>query len=137
MAGLAGGAALGFGANQSIFSNAKKQTVTLQPSGRFKNKVVAITGATSGIGRAAAIAFAREGAKNGFCGRRENLGQEVEDFIKSSGGEAVFIKADVRVEKDVQRFIEQVVQQYGHLDIAFNNAGIALDKSLHEYTLEE
>src|SRR5215472_5131157 len=65
---------------------------------RFENKVVLITGATSGIGRAAALAFAAEGGKVGFCGRRENLGHDVAQEIRSRGGEAFYVRADVRVE---------------------------------------
>jgi NAD(P)-dependent dehydrogenase (short-subunit alcohol dehydrogenase family) len=72
-----------------------------------------ITGATSGIGRAAAFQFAAEGAKVGFCGRRQNLGREVENEIKSRGGEATYIRADVRDESEVKAFIDQVVQRNG------------------------
>jgi NAD(P)-dependent dehydrogenase (short-subunit alcohol dehydrogenase family) len=93
---------------------------------RFDNKVVIVTGATSGIGRAAALAFAAEGGKVGFCGRRENLGHEVEQEIRSKGGEATYIRADVRVETDVKTFIDRIATRYGRLDIAFNNAGITL-----------
>lgn len=104
---------------------------------RFENKVVLITGATSGIGRAAAIAFAAEGAKVAFCGRRENLGHEVEDDIKSKGGEATYIRADVRDESSVQALVDQTVGKYGRLDVAFNNAGITLERPLHEYSAAE
>src|SRR5262249_49725703 len=60
---------------------------------RFEDKVVCITGATSGIGRAAALAFAAEGAKVGFCGRREELGRALEQQIRADGGEASYIRA--------------------------------------------
>jgi len=98
---------------------------------------VVITGATSGIGRAAALAFAAEGGKVAFCGRRTNLGQEVEREIKSAGGEALYVKADVLVEDEVRAFIDRTASAYGRLDVAFNNAGITIEKPLHEYSVEE
>ena len=104
---------------------------------RFENKVVLITGATSGIGRAAAEQFASEGGKVAFCGRRENLGREVEAGIRSRGGEATYIRADVRDESQVKAFVDQTVHRYGRLDVAFNNAGITLEKPLHEYSSAE
>lgn len=107
------------------------------PRRRFENKVVLITGATSGIGRAAAIGFAAEGGKVAFCGRRENLGRQVEAEIKSHGGDALYIRADVRDESSVKDFVDRVAQKYGRLDVAFNNAGITLEKPLHEYSSAE
>jgi NAD(P)-dependent dehydrogenase (short-subunit alcohol dehydrogenase family) len=104
---------------------------------RFVNKVVLITGATSGIGRCAALQFAAEGGKVAFCGRRENLGREVESEIKSRGGEGVYIRADVRNENDVKAFVDRAVAKYGRLDVAFNNAGITLEKPLHEFSSAE
>src|SRR5262245_45898903 len=104
---------------------------------RFQGKVVAITGATSGIGKAAAFAFAAQGAKVAFCGRRVQLGNEVAAQIRRAGGEAVYIQADVRHEDQVKSFVDQVVSRYGKLDIAFNNAGIRGPGLLpHEFTLE-
>src|SRR3979490_1553721 len=104
---------------------------------RFEGKVVAITGATSGIGRAAALAFAAEGGKVAFCGRRVDLGQEVEREIRSAGGAALYVKADVLVEDEVQAFIDRAASTYGRLDVAFNNAGITIEKPLHEYSAAE
>ena len=104
---------------------------------RFENKVVIVTGATSGIGRAAALAFAAEGGKVGFCGRRETLGHTVEQEIRSKGGEAIYFKADVRVEAEVRSFVDQVAQRYGRLNVAFNNAGITLERPLHEYSSQQ
>jgi hypothetical protein len=104
---------------------------------RFLGKVVLITGATSGIGRAAALQFAAEGGKVSFCGRRENLGHVVQNLIRSRGGEATYIRADVRDESQIKAFVDQTVHKYGRLDVAFNNAGVTLEKPLHEYTSAE
>lgn len=105
--------------------------------GRFAGKVVVITGATSGIGRETALAFAAEGARVGFCGRREELGRQVEREIRRAGGDATYIPADVRVPAQVKAFVDGVARKYGGLDVAFNNAGIHLGKPLHETTVEE
>jgi NAD(P)-dependent dehydrogenase (short-subunit alcohol dehydrogenase family) len=83
------------------------------------------------------IAFAAEGGKVGFCGRRENLGREVEQEIRSKGGEATYIRADVRIEAEVKQFVDQIAARCGRLDVAFNNAGITLEKPLHEYSSGE
>lgn len=107
--------------------------------GRFANKVVLITGATSGIGEGTAYAFAREGAKVFFCGRRENLGKQVEAKINSFGGEATYMKVDVRREADVKAFVDACIAKYDRIDIAFNNAGIVNPKlaKLHEQPIED
>jgi NAD(P)-dependent dehydrogenase (short-subunit alcohol dehydrogenase family) len=104
---------------------------------RFDGKVVAITGATSGIGRAAAIMFAAEGAKVAFCGRREALGHDVEKTITWDGGQAMYVRADVQVEAQVQAFVDKTISRFGRIDVAFNNAGITIEKPLHEYTSQE
>lgn len=90
----------------------------------LKNKVTLVTGGTSGIGRATAIAFAQAGAKVVLSGRRETEGAAVVAEIKAAGGDARFIRADVAVEADVKNLVEQTVAAHGRLDIAFNNAGI-------------
>jgi NAD(P)-dependent dehydrogenase (short-subunit alcohol dehydrogenase family) len=92
--------------------------------GKFADKVVLITGATSGIGMVTAKSFAQAGAKVFFCGRREAKGAEVQAAIQSAGGEATYMQADVRRPQEVKAFVDACVAKYGRLDIAFNNAGI-------------
>ncbi|GET44275.1 short-chain dehydrogenase/reductase SDR [Microseira wollei NIES-4236] len=104
--------------------NATQLASTINPQGEFAGKVVLITGATSGIGKTTAEAFAQQGAKVFFCGRRENLGAQVERDIRARGGEATYMRADVRKAEDVKAFVDACVAKYGRLDIAFNNAGI-------------
>ena len=87
-------------------------------------KVALVTGGGTGIGRAAALAYAEQGAKVVISGRREAVGQAVVDEIRALGGEALFVQADVTKDEDVRNLIERVVQSYDRLDIAFNNAGI-------------
>ncbi|HYN95143.1 MAG TPA: SDR family oxidoreductase [Pilimelia sp.] len=98
-----------------------------------------ITGATSGIGRATAKAFAARGAKVFFCGRRVELGRAVEREIRAAGGEATFQRADVRREGDVAAFVSACVRRYGRIDVAFNNAGIETPKAapIHEQSLAD
>jgi NADPH:quinone reductase-like Zn-dependent oxidoreductase len=88
-------------------------TAASQSRQRFRGKTVLITGATSGIGRAAAVQFAAEGGNVAFCGRRENLGREAEQLIRSAGGEATYIRADVRDESQLKAFVDRAVRKYG------------------------
>lgn len=90
----------------------------------FQDKVVLITGGTSGIGRATALAFAGEGAKVVVAGRRENEGAESVALVEQAGGQGLFVRADVSVEEDVASMIAQTVEAFGRLDFAFNNAGV-------------
>jgi NAD(P)-dependent dehydrogenase (short-subunit alcohol dehydrogenase family) len=104
---------------------------------RFDGKSIVITGATSGIGRAAALQFAAEGGKVAFCGRRSELGAEVEREIQQAGGQALYVKADVLIEQEVRAFIDRAAEAFGPPIVAFNNAGITIQKPLHDYTAEE
>ena len=91
---------------------------------RFVGKVVLVTGGTSGIGKAAAEAFAAEGAKVVVSGRREPEGLAVVEGIRTAGGEAAFVRADVSNEDDVRQLVAKAVAMYGRLDVAFDNAGV-------------
>ncbi len=84
--------------------------------------VVLITGALTGIGRAAAVAFAKTGANVVVSGRRDEVGQELAKELRAYGAEAEFIKADVRKESDVSNLIDKTVARFGRLDVAVNNA---------------
>ena len=102
----------------------------------LENKIALVTGGTTGIGRATAVAFARAGAKVVVSGRRETEGEETVRLIKKTGGDGLFVQADVSRETDVRALVEKTVAAFGRLDAAFNNAGVegALFVSTHEQT---
>ena len=85
--------------------------------------VVLITGALTGIGRAAAVAFAEAGNRVVVSGRRQDAGEALVSELRSLGAEAEFVQADVRKEDDVRRLVDQTVERFGRLDAAVNNAG--------------
>ncbi len=89
----------------------------------MNGQVVLITGALSGIGRAAAVAFAKDGASVVVSGRKEAQGKALEAELRGLGAEAEFVPADVRQEDDVRRLIDRTVERFGRLDVAVNNAG--------------
>src|SRR5271167_2780011 len=92
--------------------------------------VVLITGALTGIGRAAAVAFARKGAKVVVSGRRDEAGAALAKELRGLGAEAEFINADVRKEDDVRALVDKTVARFGRLDVAVNNAGTEGDRGL-------
>ena len=106
---------------------------------RLKDKVAIITGSGSGIGRASAVAFSKEGAKVVVVDVNDDGGNETVDLIKENGGDAVFIHVDISKEKEVQNMVDIAVNTYGKLDILFNNAAIlpSLDSPLIDVTEEE
>jgi NAD(P)-dependent dehydrogenase (short-subunit alcohol dehydrogenase family) len=85
--------------------------------------VVLITGALAGIGRATALAFAREGARIVISGRRDGAGTDLAKELRTLGAEAEFIRADVRYEDDVRALVDKTLERFGRLDVAVNNAG--------------
>ena len=89
----------------------------------MSSPVVLITGALTGIGRATAFAFAREGARVVVSGRREQEGKKLEKELRELGAEVEFVKTDVRHDDDVRALIDKTVARFGRLDIAVNNAG--------------
>jgi NAD(P)-dependent dehydrogenase (short-subunit alcohol dehydrogenase family) len=91
---------------------------------RLDGKTALITGATSGIGEATAIMFAEEGASVAVVGRDADRGHAVEEVIRSAGGKATFVQADVRRADDCHRAVGETIEQFGRLDVLFNNAGV-------------
>jgi NAD(P)-dependent dehydrogenase (short-subunit alcohol dehydrogenase family) len=102
----------------------------------YTNKIVLVTGGTSGIGKATALAFAEAGAKVVLTGRREKEGAEVGAAINKNGGTAAFVRADVASDADVVKVIDFVLSSHGRLDVAFNNAGVEITGPLHAVTEE-
>jgi NAD(P)-dependent dehydrogenase (short-subunit alcohol dehydrogenase family) len=93
-------------------------------STELQGKVGIVTGGTSGIGRDAAVLFARAGAKVVVAGRREAEGKETVDLVRAAGGDAQFVKTDVSKAVEVRALVQKTVEKFGRLDVAFNNAGI-------------
>jgi NAD(P)-dependent dehydrogenase (short-subunit alcohol dehydrogenase family) len=90
----------------------------------FAGKIALVTGGTSGIGRATAIAYAQQQAKVVVTGRRIAEGKETIRLIKESGGDGLFVQMDITQESEVKATIDRVINTFGRLDIAFNNAGV-------------
>jgi NAD(P)-dependent dehydrogenase (short-subunit alcohol dehydrogenase family) len=91
----------------------------------FAQKVVLITGGTSGIGRATAVAFAEQGANVVVAGRREAEGAESVRLVEKTGSNGLFVRTDVAIEKEIEAMVARTVEYFGRLDFAFNNAGVS------------
>jgi NAD(P)-dependent dehydrogenase (short-subunit alcohol dehydrogenase family) len=91
---------------------------------RFTGKVALITGGTSGIGRATAIAFAEQGADVVIAGRREAEGAESLTLVQKAGGQGLFVRVDVNDESEIEAMVAKTLERFGRLDFAFNNAGV-------------
>ena len=104
----------------------------------LKDKVALVTGATSGIGKATALALGIAGAKVIFSGRREPEGRATEAELRDAGIDCLFVRSDVSNEAEIQTLVQTTVEKFGKLDCAFNNAGIDPSvKPLHEQSIEE
>ncbi|MCK5838876.1 MAG: SDR family NAD(P)-dependent oxidoreductase, partial [Bacteroidales bacterium] len=101
----------------------------------YNNKVVIITGASSGIGKACAFEFAGQGAKVVLASRNENELKKIADEIKKLGGDTIFIKTDVRKIKDCENLIEKTVEKYNRIDVLINNAGISMRANFEDTDL--
>ncbi len=95
----------------------------------FNQEIAIVTGGASGIGRATALEFSKEGAKVVVADILEKEGNETVALIYASGGDAIFVKCDVSSQHDVEALVKKTVEKYGRLDIAFNNAGIEGDQA--------
>ena len=107
-------------------------------AGQLEGKVSLITGGGSGIGKASALAFAREGSKVVVADVNVEGGEQTVRLIQDTGGEATFVRADVSNSGDVSAMVSHAVQTYNRLDCAFNNAGISGGRGrIHEYTEDD
>ena len=113
----------------------KKQENVIKYKNKFKDKVIIITGASSGIGKACAIEFANNKAKLVLAARREDELKKVENKINQEGGEAISVITDVKNIEDCKNLIDKTVEKYGKIDVLINNAGISMRASFEELDL--
>ncbi|MBV9790030.1 MAG: glucose 1-dehydrogenase [Chloroflexi bacterium] len=106
-------------------------------AGTFDGKIALVTGGATGIGLGAAQAFARAGATVVIAARRADRGEQAVLSIRNEGGKALFIQTDVAQEEQVEALVGQIMERFGRLDCAFNNAGQLIMKPLTDYTLTE
>jgi len=104
---------------------------------RLEGRIAIVTGGSSGIGRATAELFAKEGAKVVIAARSEKKGEEAAEAIRNGGGDSYYIKADVSRFSDARNLVDLTVEKYGKIDILFNNAGTIVVNSLLETSEEE
>ncbi|MDD2190074.1 MAG: glucose 1-dehydrogenase [Eubacteriales bacterium] len=104
---------------------------------KLKDKVAIVTGSTSGMGRATAVLFAREGAKVVVTGRNEERAKAVVDQIKSEGFEAMYVIVDTSKIEDVQILVDKTLEAYGTVDVLFNNAGALSMSPLQDVSMDE
>ena len=103
---------------------------------KLKGKIAVVTGAGAGIGEATALLFAKEGVKV-CCNSLSTSAKDVVAKIKLSGGDAIFVQADVSIEEEANRIIEKTIETYGKIDILFNNAGIVLGGAIDTISTED
>jgi NAD(P)-dependent dehydrogenase (short-subunit alcohol dehydrogenase family) len=106
-------------------------------AGKLDGKVAIVTGGSSGIGRATAVAFAKEGAKVVIAARRTQEGEETVRLVKEAGSEALFVQTDVTNAAQIEALVNKTIESYGRLDCAFNNAGFGKLIPLTERTEED
>lgn len=104
---------------------------------KLKDKVAIVTGSTSGMGRATAELFAREGAKVVVTGRNEQRAKEVVEKIKSEGFEAMYVLADTSKTEEIKTVVDKTLEAYGTVDVLFNNAGVLSLSPLAQIPLDE
>ena len=107
--------------------SAKQPIFKIDVMKEFDGKVALVTGGGSGIGRATALAFAREGAKVIIADRNVQRGEKIASMIRDAGGTASFRRTDVSVAAEIESLVDYTMKTYGRLDLAFNNAGIEGD----------